>query len=800
MRKKITAVVLSIACAICFAGCHTGGNHSESGEIEFWSTYATEKILQDKPDAYEGVKLAAEINADVLKGEYESAQLIMTAKKAVKSYDAEITGDLAGADGATFPKSEIELFAQKYVKVSTVYSGYNNPPTGMYPDALLPLKTAVEYKENKIAESENQGLTVRFHVPVDQKAGTYIGNLKITYDGREQNIAVRLNVYDVTVGRETRSKSYFNLGFSQHLGDLDSTNDMWRTYAETLLEYRISPSIVMRNYSATEDGMREYVDEVWNLVENHGMSTINSPWKNGADLTAFLVQLAKKSVQKERNLLDMTIVKGPDEPSVSALGTVTTFTQSFNTGVKNAIARFDELDASDEFIDELKASAENIPLIIALQYDRSEATNAAGIDTYCPLYDKYDTEAGRAQYNDQYKGRWWYGCINPRPPYPTYHTEDTLVSARSVGWMMSEYDVTGNLYWATTVYAYYNGASYQPIENYYDGSAVRFHNCNGDGYLFYPGTPYGLDKPVGSLRLEAIRDGNEEYEVLYDLKETYDDKEWGSFKKIQRSVSDLIYAGTKVRYENISARFAAARKSMIQLALLANSPANVLITDVTDDNRGTVTFTVSSKKGYTVKNDGQTLSGTDNGDRTVYTVTVRRDKAVNALALSAETQDAVYSFELDLGGKVDYRAASELLNDDNSFASGNAKVSAELVGDSIKLTVGAVTGKHQNIRYNSAVLKSIGAIDKKLVLFINNPSDTEITFRILIKQSGSALNNELFSGKLAPCEDNVLEIDLTAVNIANNGTIDFADFYFASAAGDHDEKTVYITGLAIYGA
>lgn len=800
MRKKITAVVLSIACAICFAGCHTGGNHSESGEIEFWSTYATEKILQDKPDAYEGVKLAAEINADVLKGEYESAQLIMTAKKAVKSYDAEITGDLAGADGATFPKSAIELFAQKYVKVSTVYSGYNNPPTGMYPDALLPLKTAVEYKENKIAESENQGLTVRFHVPVDQKAGTYIGNLKITYDGREQNIAVRLNVYDVTVGRETRSKSYFNLGFSQHLGDLDSTDDMWRTYAETLLEYRISPSIVMRNYSATEDGMREYVDEVWDLIENHGMSTINSPWKNGSDLTAFLVELAKKSVQKERNLLDMTIVKGPDEPSVSALGTVTTFTQSFNTGVKNAIARFGELDATAEFIDELKASAENIPLIIALQYDRSEATNAAGVDTYCPLYDKYDTEAGRAQYDDQYKGRWWYGCINPRPPYPTYHTEDTLVSARSVGWMMSEYDVTGNLYWATTVYAYYNGASYQPIENYYDGSAVRFHNCNGDGYLFYPGTPYGLDKPVGSLRLEAIRDGNEEYEVLYDLKETYDDKEWGSFKKIQRSVSDLIYAGTKVRYENISARFAAARKSMIQLALLAFSPAEVLITDVCDDNRGTVKFTVSAKNGYPIKSGDQTLSAKNvGGDRTEYEVVVKRREDSNALTLRVEIDGTVYAFDLDLGGKVDYRAASELLNDDNSFASGNAKVSAELVGDSIKLTVGAVTGKHQNIRYNSAVLKSISAIDKKLVLFISNPSDEEITLKILTKQSNSLLNNEIFVGTLIP-GDNVLEIELSALNIANNGTIEFADFYFAANVGDHPAKTVYISGLAVYGA
>ena len=798
MRRKIIAIVLGLAFALTVAGCNPSGGNAEPGEIDFWSTYATEKVLQDKPDLYDDVRLSAEINVDALKGEYESAQLIMTAKKAVKAYDAEMTGDLTGPDGTKFARSDIEIRVQKYIKVGTILSGYNDPPIGMYPDALLPVKTAVAFGENKIAAGENQGLYITFRVPVDQKAGEYTGSLKVTYDGQEKTVPVRLNVYDVTVSQETRSKSYFNLGFSQHLGDLDSTNAIWRTYAEALLEYRISPSIVMRNYSASEDGMREYVDAVWDLVENHGMSTINSPWKNGADLTAFLVQLAKKSVQKQRNLLDMTIVKGPDEPPVSALGTVTTFTQSFNTGVNNAIAKFDQLDATAEFIEALKASAKKIPLIIALQYDRNDATDAAGVDTYCPLYDKFNTAEGRAKYADQdVKGRWWYGCVNPRPPYPTYHTEDTLVSARSVGWMMSEYDVIGNLYWAATVYAYYNGASYQPIEDYYESSA-RFYDCNGDGYLFYPGTPYGLHKPVGSLRLEAIRDGNEEYELWYDLKETYGTA-GKSADAIQHRISDLIYTGTKVRYENISAQFAAARKSMIQLALLANSPANVLITDVVDDNKGTVTFTVDAKKGYALTNGGQTLVGTDHGDRAEYCVTVKCNNESNALALRTEVEGTAYAFDLDLGGKVDYRAANELLNDTNAFANGNAAVTATLDGDRIVLTVRAVEGKHQNIRYNSAVLKSVSATDTKLVLFINNPSDEEIAFRILVKQTNSMLNNEMFGGKLTP-GDNTLEIDLTAINIANNGSIDFADFYFAANAGNHAEKTVYITGLAIYGA
>lgn len=257
MRRKIIAIVLGLAFALTVAGCNPSGGNAEPSEIDFWSTYATEKVLQDKPDLYDDVRLNAEINVDALKGEYESAQLIMTAKKAVKAYDAEMTGDLTGPDGTKFARSDIEIRVQKYIKVGTILSGYNDPPIGMYPDALLPVKTAVAFGENKIAAGENQGLYITFRVPVDQKAGEYTGSLKVTYDGQEKTVPVRLNVYDVTVSQETRSKSYFNLGFSQHLGDLDSTNAIWRTYAEALLEYRISPSIVMRNYSASEDGMRE---------------------------------------------------------------------------------------------------------------------------------------------------------------------------------------------------------------------------------------------------------------------------------------------------------------------------------------------------------------------------------------------------------------------------------------------------------------------------------------------------------------------------------------------------------------
>ena len=52
-----------------------------------------------------------------------------------------------------------------------------------------------------------------------------------------------------------------------------------------------------------------------------------------------------------------------------------------------------------------------------------------------------------------------------------------------------------------------------PGEHYW----VRYPN--GDGYLIYPGKPIGHDGPVSSIRLEQAREGVEDYEYLYMLRD-----------------------------------------------------------------------------------------------------------------------------------------------------------------------------------------------------------------------------------------------------------------------------------------
>lgn len=790
MKKRIATCLLLLP--FVFSACQKDNDEIIApGEIEIWSTYATEKILQDKTDIYDDVRMPAQVSVEACKGEYEGAQVIMTATKDVASYKAELTSDLVNADGVKFSKENVTLYHQKYIEIKEAYFNGNEPEVGMYPDALLPIEKAVEFEENKIKEGENQGIYLTFDVPVEQEAGVYSGKLKITYDGKESFVPVSLVVYDLTVSQETRSMSYFGLGFSGYLGEMDGTQNMWRTYVEEMIEYRLAPNSVMMTTMPTEECLEETVNELADLVVNYGLSTVSIPstWRTGTNLANFVVKLAEKSIEINRNLLARTVVKGTDEPKVYQMDKIKTETENFHSAISAAITRMDSLNCENtEFLEELKASAEAIPYIITINYQRNEQTDSANIDTYCPFFSYFHTESDRAKYEDQWKGRWWYGCSGPQPPYPSYHIDDTLVSARSIGWMMSEYDIVGNLYWSMTVYAGYDGTKYSPLEDSYETSA-RYPNSNGDGFLFYPGAPYGIDGPIPSMRLESIRDGNEEYELLYDLKQAYE-KAGYSFADIQRSVSDLIYSGTIVKYENASARFAEARRAIIELAMLAKE--GVFITDIEDDQKGNITYSIVADKDCVLKESGTALTGTVDGENAYYTLVMKLDKAENVLRLSVETDEKVYSLWLGLGGKVEYSTAESLYSED-LFTKGKATATSSLEGDKIRLDIGKVSKSHQTVKSN--IFQNVDGSVQKIILEIENPTNEEMKFSIKVRYEGATLSSEWYNGTLQPGK-NVVEIDFSGRQIG--GKISYSEFYFSEDVANYDAKTVYLQTMTVY--
>ena len=73
-----------------------------------------------------------------------------------------------------------------------------------------------------------------------------------------------------------------------------------------------------------------------------------------------------------------------------------------------------------------------------------------------------------------------------------------------------KYNVKGLLYWS--VNAWSNGAEWRKIDAEFP---------YGDGRLIYCGKRYGLYGPIGSIRLEYLRDGIEDFQYLTMIEELY---------------------------------------------------------------------------------------------------------------------------------------------------------------------------------------------------------------------------------------------------------------------------------------
>jgi hypothetical protein len=99
--------------------------------------------------------------------------------------------------------------------------------------------------------------------------------------------------------------------------------------------------------------------------------------------------------------------------------------------------------------------------------------------------------------------------------WPSYMIDASAVRNRAMQWLDFLYGVSGELYYETTM-AYGHDA----WSNQWDFSG------NGDGTLFYPGTPARIGGtthiPVASIRLKLIREGMEDYEYLKLLSDLGD--------------------------------------------------------------------------------------------------------------------------------------------------------------------------------------------------------------------------------------------------------------------------------------
>ncbi len=747
--------IFTVSLTACTPKDGTDGGKT-AANITVWTARGTERIRKndDHSDRYDDKTLT--INA--FRDEYESAQIILSADGNVNEYTVE-TADLKSDGGATLSKDAFTVYNQKYIQLTTIKSpGWTG---GWYPDALLPWEKAVEYKENtiKLESTEsvvNQGVWITVKPSATQAAGVYGGSFKVTADGNEFSVPVSVRVFDYTLDEEVHSKSKISYSVNGiQIFELDASVEMFETYYEFMLDYRITPGGLpcgdATKYASGNDAYYDYIvkynddprvtllplaftggadyvkvnpnseneaiavdmdgvlavsNRQYVAVVKDGKITLEDFDANNAEQAAAIAELDNYETvyipciywSTMENMLKKIANRAVKESTdgklcdlFKKLSMYCTIFDEFRgqsgenkavynlkmfTALKNRVAEWIESslentnpELSNEKFAELKSKL--IPSLLKISNTSPVDNNFSSfvdnnIESFssCPTVDTgyVDEGVGIKEFVNKHGGEAWvYTAVNPKTPYPTYHIEDYLLSSRLLSWMMSEYDIVGNLFWATTL-AQYTEGSMCNIEDLYS-EPLRFGGANGDGFWLYPGRPYGIKGPVGSIRLMSVRDGSEDFDLLYALEQFMINRgiEETDRNGVMHFLYDGLYKNAICKYDDgYLDRFDRARINLGNMLELAENAGVVLESYAIAGSDAK--FVVSAPTSTTLNVNGTVTEG---GNKTVgdsvfktYTVTVPLNLDSNKLTLSATANGKSYSLELNLGGRYEEVAAA----------------------------------------------------------------------------------------------------------------------------------------------
>lgn len=842
IKTKRTSALLSAMLMGCFfVGCSSekkNGDYAGISDVEFWGTYSTEKVLQNQVGTYDEIKQPANLNVSAIGGEEEAAQIIMTAgNKPVKEYDV-LLSDLHSEDGKIFSKDNIKVYHERYIYVSSIGEYYRT--IGYYPDCLVPFESVKKVGETGFNANNNQGLYVSFDIPEDQTAGTYHGSMQVVINEESKQIPITLTVKNGFITAETHVKSSFLNEWYFYRGELDTTDEMYELYNQKLFEYRLGCNDVVLYEDKSMDLYAETVCRYAKQIECPGY---NIPWflknyknkpynLNGREISVvcsydidkmleYFRAIAYKGLETGVDPFKKAFVYGYDEPDlILGIESAKVHVKAWSYIVrqcKNIVMqelRKDYAIENTALLEEILTSLDKMPhLVLSSTYLDNDMNLEEEDIVYCPEFQFLQTESARTQYRlDEKNDLWWYGCVNPKNPYPSYHIDDTVLSARIESWMKADYNIQGNLYWSTCYYSEPSAGEEAGLvfpEDLYSGNAARSLKVNGEGFIFYPGKKYGISGPLSSIRLEQIRDGLEEYEMLYKIREIYSsiDKNY-SEQSLMRYLYDALYTGTKVG--TTSENFEYNRSLLLDLFELACSEASVCITDVAVSS-GNYAVSVYVKNGYVLKQQGKEVTNKTavNGNGYLYKIVLDVSKG-EALDLSVDAGGKTYGFAFSFAStSTNYNA--QYFYDNSVVQKRYGDVStklvnpADIVGEAVaedkwlQLSLAKSEKATQDfLLVDDKSIKKLHEGADKVVIRIYNASAETISSEVLIEYG-----NDL--GAYASYETIQLKPGYNTVTIGNLSAKNWKEFKYINRLrmtigekGDAARDFLYLVDMSVY--
>lgn len=569
--KRAAALLLCMLMLFQFAGCDESGSGvttdkpAGSGNVAdyvtVWSAPSTVKI--DRDDTAYANKGEAKLVYNTVKNEYESYQLMLTAKQDVNAYYLE-SSDLKCGD-QVLSKENITIYNEKYVKLAeSAYGSYTHP------DALIPIDAAMTAGELKVNANQNAALWVTVYVPAETPAGVYEGTFRLTVENGTMDIPVQVTVNDYTLPEAFTGQTLFSWRYDRvGAGELDSSVEMMETYYEFFLDYGISlQSLPLESMTHEEviDALEKYYDRLTTYTIQPEPGIVPGGGTVAPKSKEMIYAIASIS-GPEKNYFDKAMLYVVDEPKLGEADT-RAYVMSMIGHVDNMLQECVDAIAADttgkydtfKSIEGWENSILNIPNVMPMTADVGDfliknAENAEikeimeALNTICPTFDVYNAQDAEKLIalckENGIENIWWYGCVGPKAPYGNYHIGDkNLLAPRTCSWVQARYGIEGNLYWDA---AAYTDEAPMYADQFIDVYTAPFRGTHanfpaGDGCLAYPGAAYGVYGPLPSVRLMSIRDGMEEMEMLLALKQHYIELEdqYGEDFDAQTAIASLV--------------------------------------------------------------------------------------------------------------------------------------------------------------------------------------------------------------------------------------------------------------------
>ena len=528
MKKTLAWILALVMILGMFAGCEKKEEQLVQPEgVKLWYGYNTENFMKDNVYPEKMNNRDYKLRMFGIRDEVESVQLLITPDKNITRYEFELES-LKTENGDEIGEKNIEVFTQWYVNVEKSYNtaaGY-----GYYPDALVPMSALKKEGLNYIEAGMNQGIWINVTIPKDAAAGFYTGTGKLELDGVVYDIPVELTVYDVTMPEEVHPRSCFLIWYDyMEKGEGHNDEVIAKAYFDLLVEKRCMP---MYPHPAIQSDRDRFVQwAVDNVMDNPKISAYAIPYgvettEDGKrivsreDVMNSLTKMAMKTLLlRENGDTDADLFKKAyyylggiiDEPTGEALDRVKICDQIISE-CKFAVANEYFKDYPD-----LYNSLAGLAHVVTTAYneDLLGSDTEGGVQAWCPQFQHWHTQEQRDQYMarkttpDRLMGEetWWYGCNNPKVPFPTYHLDDDLISSRVLSWMQFDYNCDGNLYWCVNV---------SKDDMWEKAYAIE---SAGEGNLTYPAVKFKQKAPLSTLRLESIREGQEDYEYFWVIEQ-----------------------------------------------------------------------------------------------------------------------------------------------------------------------------------------------------------------------------------------------------------------------------------------